>query len=1660
MRKSPVLPGDPLSRTNDGRLSGSALIIVLAFLVILTGMIVAFFSSITNEQIGTKAESNFMAAHNLADSVANIVIAQIRDATVGFARNADGSLNTNTPLGWASQPGLIHTFDTNAASFAAYKLYSSRSNVANGAVDVDADLPGTNWWSNTALYTDLNSPVISQGYTNYPIFDPYLTNTSNGVPIVEGFTIAGGSNNPTLSGASNPAAMPVLWLYMLRNGNIIAPDSNSTTVATFVNSPVQPSKTNPIVARLAYWTDDESCKININTASEGSYWAMPYFATSADVGWGLYPPAANEYNRYPGHPASTSLSPVLWTYLGLSHPEVPISGIPGTPMDTNGLYNAGSGTMSPAFVSSQVGGYLSNVLSSIAPRYAWGGSMAGTMSMLTGGTGTPITNLPSSRLYASVDELFFAATNPSSGRLPAQASIGALDAARLRFFLTTESRSPEVNPLNQPKICLWPVPDASHAMVANSYAAPPGSNRTLIDQTIAYCSTLGTNPYYFTRYDATSASNDMTPRNQVLYNYLRNQLNQPIPGFLGSFTSSGKWSGGSNSLQADQICTLLFDYIRSCINLVDSSTISNTNLTASSFQYSYTTPPVVTSSTNVSMTNGTGQVVPIVITNPDGNVTRGIGRFPTLRGGDLWFIARGANQPPLLCHTNGRPMVFSSTGTLLSASDGSMTSWIDVVTEFLGQAYGKVNPMHPWTCPYSSTTQYVPQLKSNVTLSILGFPIVIPVPVFASVNAYNPSLTNPLPNFSQLYPAFDLSGANTPGSPPTRTYPTLDGSSGEYVLAAATGTYFFTNSFVSFPNPILLATNTTLTAASGYTSRATPGPAVGIVTHPGLSCLTVQVATGSNAGCFNIPNPSYRDTNVMLQPGQTRIEMLYVPDFVDVAPGQSPLKPKLSLRAGGLGNFTAGGSALQFATNPQIVFASNTNIIQNYWFYDLGLQLSLNAETNSLYSTNAVIVSSNTFVLGSVGGGGGVSVTNTISVAGNTVQTLVINFPTNSFPTPKLPTVTRSTVANYPPLTTNDLLPPWILTFNSNDPVLGPALGGASRLNQNIGDDNQSYLVPTEMACSQTNSADPSYAWFTNGLNRITADTIRGVNLKYGDPRMISCLATVPSTFFSPHPLYTNSTQITVNGWPTYVRGAHDLRSGIDPMNGALFGTLLGTNTAYSSTSGNSYFYPPPYTGGLGGISGLTLNTTTNLFGYAPPRGSATFSPVGHFEQPYTGADCDFTTPFFGIWASGGDYDNGMGFYSDGPFINKVDEGIAADASTSAIQINPYFSTTFKPSGTQLFSPNRMVPSPLIFGSLPAGFGSLGSSTNASPNILNNSWFTLQFSPNPNSPSAAYRDLRSAAAGYSEAGSLITNSILPDYLLLDFFQMPVVQPYPISDPFSMAGKVNMNYQIAPFTYINRDAALRGVFRSVMIAAVDDQWGFDYKLRNTNSYYDKNDNYFNDITPRAASVSYDTYGTNTGNYYFHYPIHPDMTLQQFQQRFSNNDVFHSPSEICSLWLYPATQPTAANPLAVTNALVNWDSANANIKAWWYANPGGARKSLTGDNVRERPYDYLYPRLTTKSNTYTVHYRVQVLQQVVPTRSTAASWQSWNESTDKVLADQRGSAMIERYIDPNDPTIPDFAGLRDASGNTLSPGSPTLIMDNYYRYRTLNAKIFTP
>ncbi len=93
-----------------------------------------------------------------------------------------------------------------------------------------------------------------------------------------------------------------------------------------------------------------------------------------------------------------------------------------------------------------------------------------------------------------------------------------------------------------------------------------------------------------------------------------------------------------------------------------------------------------------------------------------------------------------------------------------------------------------------------------------------------------------------------------------------------------------------------------------------------------------------------------------------------------------------------------------------------------------------------------------------------------------------------------------------------------------------------------------------------------------------------------------------------------------------------------------------------------------------------------------------------------------------------------------------------------------------------------------MFGSLPTG------------TTLGYSWRTLLFRP----------DHTAKHAGASSPA---------DHLLLDLFWMPVVEPYAISEPFSTAGKINMNYQIMPFTYITRETGVRAVLAAERMLAI-------------------------------------------------------------------------------------------------------------------------------------------------------------------------------------------------------------------------------------------------
>ncbi len=532
--------------------------------------------------------------------------------------------------------------------------------------------------------------------------------------------------------------------------------------------------------------------------------------------------------------------------------------------------------------------------------------------------------------------------------------------------------------------------------------------------------------------------------------------------------------------------------------------------------------------------------------------------------------------------------------------------------------------------------------------------------------------------------------------------------------------------------------------------------------------------------------------------------------------------------------------------------------------------------------------------------------------------------------------------------------------------------GGAFTIEYRIGNKTfQTFQVRFPSVLLPMPLTEDTRVSFSSGITGVrwerSKTVVRSMLLKDGDVRITACLQDVPEEFFAKHPDYDS-----FDPNDTYpegdvpenikVRNAHSfMKRGSIAFGGATFGTLVKSIIEYGSS-----------TDILPGASQL-MQTNKN------PSISPAIKDLQ--EQGWTG---DWTT--------------GIAHMPDGALVIKSDEGFARGGS----QPN-YFAELQWALNSGFFSPVRQIPSAVLFGTLPTGVKTTEKAYKTNNDAKAAPWRTLLFCPNP--------DIGTAHIGLTSPH---------DSLLLDFFNMPVVEPYAISEPLSTAGRINMNTQILPFTDIQRDSGLYAMFSSQKVTALSatDTFSRNYKTKET-------------LSGTATQTSADTY---------RYRINIPETLKQFHERFApggngdNGDIFRSASEICSIFLVPNTfvKETGADGtsgLTLNSAGIQWNGTRLSVPTmtnWW------KDYRLTGDNLRERPYATIYPLLTTKSNSYTVHVRAQSLA----------------PGTNKVTGEYRGSTTIERYVDPADERI----------GTDINPDTQSL--EPLYRFRVVDTKRFAP
>ncbi|MEQ1843000.1 MAG: hypothetical protein ABL994_21570, partial [Verrucomicrobiales bacterium] len=149
-----------------------ALILVVSFIVLLSGLIVSFFSRVTTDLNNSRSYAEGVTVRQLADSAVGVVMGQIREATT--VKNGC----------WASQPGMIRVYRganglPGPAAYAFYKLYSShdliissekspremsgfgpyQTDQSQSTAPVEVPLGTGGWDKLPAFFTDLNEPV-------------------------------------------------------------------------------------------------------------------------------------------------------------------------------------------------------------------------------------------------------------------------------------------------------------------------------------------------------------------------------------------------------------------------------------------------------------------------------------------------------------------------------------------------------------------------------------------------------------------------------------------------------------------------------------------------------------------------------------------------------------------------------------------------------------------------------------------------------------------------------------------------------------------------------------------------------------------------------------------------------------------------------------------------------------------------------------------------------------------------------------------------------------------------------------------------------------------------------------------------------------------------------------------------------------------------------------------------------------------------------------------------------------------------------------------------------------------------------------------------------------------------------------------------------------
>ncbi len=608
----PVSHDSPPKPRPVTRRRGFALVLVISMLALLMVLMAAFLSLGQDDSRLSRMHLENRRANWVAQNAVSTAMAQLRTATSQTFENG-------APKPWTSQPGAIRVHRMNGTLDTLYKLYSAPSLTADTLAETAADLPG-DWHAQTARFVDLNAPLpLAGGDLRFPIVDP-RAKTLDSQTRVEGFDYqeVAGAVGPGEDESAQRLPMPVQWIYQLRDGQMGTLNADEELVLTDTGS--KPTADNPIVARFAFWVDDETSKINVNTAAEGSFWDSPRADNAQERLLATTVPSRLEYARHPGHPAGVCLSSVL---------------LPGRRLHPAGFSPAGSipqsMTVEDALDLWRMGRLLA---AEVNEGTSFGGTRQSDWAALW--SEAPVPRPRQARYAASQEVLFDTATAGREANLRASSSGGG-DADRRRvsgffgrhpdalerlrrggFFLTADSAAPEVTLHGTPRVATWP----AHAQTLDNQGSLDQDPRrdTVYNHKVKLAASIKGQSWFVIRSEPGNGMNDFDRHgrgaNRRLFEHLQRLTRRPIPGFQRAGFSTFEAKYGEDR---DAILLGIMDYIRAS-NFADGQL-------EGTLQFSILCPGVEH--------HGFGQVSPLQfrVRNSEmgtSNHVRGLGRTPAI----------------------------------------------------------------------------------------------------------------------------------------------------------------------------------------------------------------------------------------------------------------------------------------------------------------------------------------------------------------------------------------------------------------------------------------------------------------------------------------------------------------------------------------------------------------------------------------------------------------------------------------------------------------------------------------------------------------------------------------------------------------------------------------------------------------------------------------------------------------------------------------------------------------------------------------------------------------------------------------------------------------------------------------------------------------------